>query len=90
MTEHERKALAALRFNWAEAPDDVWRPSPYHVESLHRRAGQVLLDGLAEAGASRDASPIGVVVEGQRGSGKTHLLGWLRERTRRQGATSSW
>ncbi|GAA3442899.1 ATP-binding protein [Planomonospora venezuelensis] len=85
MTDQERKALAALTFNWAEAPDDVWRPSPFHVESLHRQTGQILLTGLAEAAASRDVSPIGVVVEGQRGSGKTHLLGWLRERTREQG-----
>ncbi|WP_248960236.1 ATP-binding protein [Sphaerisporangium perillae] len=85
MTGEERRALGAVRFNWAEVPDDVWRPSRFHVEGLHRPTTQVLLDGLAEANDSLDASPIGVVMQGQRGSGKTHLLGWLRERTQNEG-----
>ncbi|MER7503189.1 DUF87 domain-containing protein [Nonomuraea pusilla] len=79
------RALAALNFNYTEGADDVWRPSPYHVESLHGASAKILLDGLAEAAGGRDASPIGVVVQGQRGTGKTHLLGWLRERVQREG-----
>ncbi|MGW4644731.1 ATP-binding protein [Sphaerisporangium sp. NPDC004334] len=85
MTGEERRALAAIRFNWAEVPDDVWHPSRFHVEGLHRATTQMLLDGLAEAGESVDASPIGVVMQGQSGSGKTHLLGWMRERTLEEG-----
>src|SRR5690606_14361318 len=74
-------ALAALRLDWTQGPEDVWRPSLYHVESLHHNAMRLLRDGLAEAAASPGASPIGVVVQGQRGAGKTHLLGWLRAET---------
>ncbi|GGL07046.1 ATPase [Sphaerisporangium melleum] len=85
MTGEESRALGAIRFNWAELPDDVWRPSPFHVDGLHRATTQMLLDGLAAAGESVDASPIGVVMQGQRGSGKTHLLGWMRERTQEEG-----
>ncbi|GAA3801368.1 DUF87 domain-containing protein [Sphaerisporangium flaviroseum] len=85
MTDEERRALQALRFNWAEVPDDVWRPSEFHVDGLNRPTAQVILDGLAEVNDSVDASPIGVVIQGQRGSGKTHLLGWVREKVQQEG-----
>ncbi|GII65511.1 hypothetical protein Skr01_55960 [Sphaerisporangium krabiense] len=85
MNGEERRALEALRFNYAEVADDVWRPSEFHVDGLHRPTVQALLDGMGEASDSVTASPIGVVVQGQRGSGKTHLLGWVRERIQREG-----
>ncbi|WP_259401478.1 helicase HerA domain-containing protein [Microbispora sp. H13382] len=80
MTGKELDALAALRFNYAKVPDDVWRPLPFHVGALHRQTAQTILDGFIEAEESADASPIGVVVQGQRGTGKTHLLGWVRQK----------
>jgi hypothetical protein len=85
MTEEERAALAALRFSWAAAPDDVWRRSPFHVDGLHDAVVRDVLDGIAEAEASPDASPIGLVLEGRQGSGKTHLLGWVREQVQHRG-----
>src|SRR2546423_658345 len=85
MTEAERAALAVLRFNWAPVPDDVWRPSPFHVDGLHPAVVRDVLDGLGDAQASKDGSPIGLVLQGQRGSGKTHLLGWIRQRIQEQG-----
>ncbi|MDH2427259.1 DUF87 domain-containing protein [Sphaerisporangium sp. TRM90804] len=85
MNGERRKALEALRFNYAQVPDDVWHPPQFHVESLHRDTARMILAGLAEAHDSRAASPIGVVVQGQRGSGKTHMLGWVREKTQQQG-----
>ncbi|MFF5171775.1 ATP-binding protein [Micromonospora sp. NPDC000089] len=84
MTEAERDALAVLRFDWAPVPDDVWRPSPFHVEGLHRAVARDVLDGMADARSSADASPLGLVLQGQRGSGKTHLLGWVRQQVQRQ------
>jgi hypothetical protein len=85
MTEQERAALAALRFSWAMAPDDVWRRSPFHVDGLHESVVRDVRDGIAEAEASPDASPIGLVLEGRHGTGKTHLLGWVREQVQQQG-----
>ncbi|MFC5813861.1 helicase HerA domain-containing protein [Nonomuraea harbinensis] len=85
MTGPGTEALTALSFNYTEGADDVWRPSAFHVEGLHGHSAKILLDGLAEAGGQRETSPIGVVLQGQRGTGKTHLLGWLREVTQRQG-----
>jgi len=75
----EIAALAELKLKWTPVADDVWQPSDVHVEGLHREAAQTILDGLAEASDS-ESSPVGVVIQGQRGAGKTHLLGWVREK----------
>src|SRR5262249_26526984 len=85
MTEEQRAALAALRFSWAQVPDDVWRPSPYHVDGLHTMVTQDVLAGIADTEASADANPIGLVLEGRNGSGKTHLLGWVPEQVQHRG-----
>jgi hypothetical protein len=85
MDESERKALAALRFDWAPVPDDLWRPLPFHVEGLHVPAVREVLAGIKEAASSADSSPIGLVLQGQRGSGKTHLLGSIRQQVQEQG-----
>jgi hypothetical protein len=85
MTDEERAALAALRLNWVPVPDDVWRPSPFHVDGLHSAVAQAVLDGMAEAAELADGSPVGLVLQGQRGAGKTHLLGWVRQQIQAQG-----
>ena len=79
MTVDQLKALEALRFNWAPVGDDVWRPAPFHVEGLHRATERMVLQGVDDARRSADASPIGLALQGQRGTGKTHMLGWVRE-----------
>ncbi len=86
MTSAELDALRALRFNYTRVADDVWRPLPFHVEGIHRETAQVILDGLLEAEESVAASPIGVAIQGQRGTGKTHLLGWVREKVHEEDA----
>ena len=85
MTEHEREALAALRFNSAETPDDVWHPSPFHVEGLHVKAERRIQAGIADARISAGPSPVGLVLQGQKGVGKTHLLGSVRRLVQRAG-----
>ncbi|WP_305788667.1 helicase HerA domain-containing protein [Symbioplanes lichenis] len=85
MNEEQRAALAALRFSWALVPDDVWRDSPFHVDGLHESVARDVLDGIAEAEGSADASPVGLALEGRQGSGKTHLLGWVREQVQQRG-----
>ncbi|MFI2662469.1 helicase HerA domain-containing protein [Micromonospora carbonacea] len=85
MDEAERTALAALRFDWAPVPDDVWRPLPFHVEGLHVPVVREVLAGVGEAAANPHGSPLGLVVQGQRGSGKTHLLGVVRQRVQEAG-----
>jgi hypothetical protein len=78
------KALTGLRISLAPTRDDVWRRSDFHVDTLHREVAGAVLDAIGGARESTDSSPIGLVIQGQRGSGKTHLLGWLRDQVQRQ------
>ncbi|SHM20509.1 helicase HerA domain-containing protein [Cryptosporangium aurantiacum] len=79
MSEHDLRALSAVRLNFTAAPDDVWDPAPVHVDGFHEKVTNAVLAGLKDARKSSGASPVGVLIQGQRGTGKTHLLGWLRE-----------
>ncbi|WP_239137896.1 helicase HerA domain-containing protein, partial [Sphaerisporangium rufum] len=73
-------ALHSLgHFSTVNAAEDVWQPVPFHVPGMHPAASHALRSGLDAAAASPVTSPIGVVLEGGPGSGKTHLMSWLRE-----------
>ncbi|WP_410578462.1 ATP-binding protein [Amycolatopsis sp. lyj-108] len=72
-------ALSALRFDWADTPDHVWRDSPYHVDGLHTGVLAQVGAGIREAVSSDGPSPIGLVLQGKKGVGKTHLLGLVRK-----------
>ncbi|GGQ33954.1 ATP-binding protein [Streptosporangium pseudovulgare] len=85
MSGRELEALQTLRFNWAEGPEDVWSPSSFHVEALNPMVERRILGGIADVVGGGATSPIGLVLQGQRGTGKTHLLGWVRERIQREG-----
>ncbi|GAB2867709.1 ATP-binding protein [Lentzea nigeriaca] len=85
MTEQLREALAVVRFNSAETPDDVWHASPFHIEGLHTRAEHRLRAGIADARASVGPSIGGLVLQGEKGVGKTHLLGSVRRTVQGQG-----
>src|SRR5262245_56657904 len=85
ISPEERAALEEVSFNPAPTPDDVWRPSPYDVPEQHERVVKKILQGANEARTGDDESPIGVVVQGRAGSGKTHMLGALRDRVQQDG-----
>jgi hypothetical protein len=85
MTADERRALEALRFNWAWTPDDVWGDTRFHVEGMHVEVDREVLAGLRDAKRNEHGSPVGLVVRGQRGAGKTHLLGWVRHQAQQEG-----
>lgn len=87
MNEAENRALrAATRvLDWAATAEHAWHSPPYHVEGMHPRAEQLILDGIDDAFSSSSSSPLGVVIQGEGGAGKTHLLGWTREQITREG-----
>ncbi|MEV6862196.1 DUF87 domain-containing protein [Streptosporangium subroseum] len=73
-------ALESLKtFSTVNASEDVWRSVPFHVPEMHPAASYALRSGLDAATDSPATSPVGVVLEGGPGSGKTHLMSWLRE-----------
>lgn len=84
MTERQRQALAALHFISADGQDDVWRTSPTHVDDLHPRALERIQVGILQAKQSDGQNPIGLALQGQKGVGKTHLLGGVRQLVQRE------
>ncbi|GGN83863.1 ATPase [Actinoplanes lobatus] len=78
------KALTGLHINVTPTADDVWRRSEFHVDTLNGDVAASILDAIEDARSSDAGSPVGVVVQGQRGTGKTHLLGWVREQVQSQ------
>ncbi|MGW5723935.1 ATP-binding protein [Amycolatopsis sp. NPDC003865] len=78
MIDGQRQALAAVRFNSVEGPDDVWGASPFHVDGLHARALDDMRASISDARRSKGPSPTGVTLHGRKGAGKTHLLGRVR------------
>jgi hypothetical protein len=85
MIDAQRAALSTLKFNAAPTPDDVWKASAFHVAGVHERTVQEIFDGVVAARRDEDSSPIGVVVQGQAGAGKTHMLGEVRQHIQRVG-----
>src|SRR5215469_10836087 len=81
----ELNALASLTFNWTRSLEEVWAPCPYHVDGLHAGIAAQIRRGIGEAQASTGINPLGVTIQGQRGVGKTHLLGWTRLQVQQAG-----
>ncbi|MFI8527982.1 ATP-binding protein [Promicromonospora sukumoe] len=81
MRESERDALAELTaINWALSRDGVWEEPKPHIAGLNGQALRTVMAGFDLAKASAAESPIGVVVTGRAGSGKTHLVATVRSR----------
>jgi hypothetical protein len=82
----QREALKSLRLTWAPTLDDLWQPqAATHVSGLNEYAVDDVLDAFDDAIHDPMSTPLGVVVQGQAGSGKTHLLGQIRERVQSGG-----
>ena len=86
MDVSQREALTALRLTWAPTSDDLWRPqAATHVSGLNDAAVDDVTAAFGDARADPESSPLGVVIRGPAGSGKTHLLGQIRERVQADG-----
>jgi adenylylsulfate kinase-like enzyme len=82
----QREALASLRLTWAPTVDDLWRPqAETHVKGLNEYAADDVMEAFGDAARDPVSTPLGVVVRGPAGSGKTHLLGQIRERVQSAG-----
>jgi hypothetical protein len=81
MDPREKEALSSLRLSWAPTADDLWlSQGTLHVPGFNDKALDEVMSAFADAGREQPSSPLGVVVQGPAGSGKTHLLGQVRER----------
>ncbi|MDI5974638.1 helicase HerA domain-containing protein [Amycolatopsis magusensis] len=81
MNDIERDVLTELATtNWAPTRESVWDEPEAHVDGLNERALRTVMTGFAAAEVSAAESPIGVVITGRPGSGKTHLVATVRSR----------
>jgi chromosomal replication initiation ATPase DnaA len=55
------------------------------VPELHEKVVREILSGVGKARRDDTAHPLGVAMQGRAGSGKTHLLGAVRDRIQRDG-----
>lgn len=75
----ELSALATVDFRWESRMDGPWEKHPFHIPALQSVAARDLADKLSSFGAAGNpASPLGFVLLGPAGSGKSHLLNSLR------------
>jgi DNA replication protein DnaC len=78
----ELDASRAVNFNWTRQLKTIWRDQPYHAPAIH----QDNLDDLVEyfLSSTHDPDPqhepLGRIIVGPAGLGKTHLVGELRRR----------
>lgn len=84
------EAFRAVDFDWSTRLQDVWVDPLYDVPKLHSRVRDEFaakLQQMSRAGRNGDVrSPLGWVIVGPGGSGKTHLLSVLRRQAVQQGA----
>jgi hypothetical protein len=76
----EFDAFRAVNFDWTRQLKSIWRDPHYHVPGLHRQAVDDVIDYffLKTVDADPDDEPLGRVIVGPKGFGKTHLIGELR------------
>ncbi len=79
------EALAALRrvnFDWTAHIGEIWADQRYETASLQADTRQELQEKLDDLREQRSASsPLGAPLLGPAGSGKTHLLGFVRRQS---------
>src|SRR6266536_429209 len=77
------QALQALRgvdFNWTHDLQGVWYDPFFQVDELHKMTIDRIMDDFLLHTTNPTSNPIGRVVLGEAGAGKTHLIGTLRRR----------
>ncbi len=81
----ERRALNELRrLDWAPTQDDVWSRLDFHIDGLNGDVGAAVVRAYETAQESTGRSPVGLVIHGRHGAGKTHLIRWAREQVQQR------
>ncbi len=88
MKSTELEALRVADFDWTTRLASVWDDPAWDVPNLHEEIRQRFIEKLETLMAAEgSASPLGWVINGSGGTGKTHLLGaFRREAARRKAA----
>jgi hypothetical protein len=82
---HELDAFGSVDFEWVRQLKSVWRDPAYHVDAINKDVATRIFTDFKVRTRKPDATPLGQVVVGNAGSGKTHLIGTLRHEVWRNG-----
>jgi len=74
------QAFRAVDFNWTHDLQSVWSDPFFQVDELNKTIGDRIIDDFLLYTKNPTDNPIGRVVLGEAGAGKTHLIGTLRRR----------
>ncbi len=74
------QAFRSVDFNWAHDLQSVWSDPAFQVDELHKPLIDQIMGEFLSQTKKRTSNPIGKVVLGEAGAGKTHLIGTLRRR----------
>jgi hypothetical protein len=81
------EAIRIANFDWTTRLASVWDDPAWDVPNLHEEVRRRFVDKLeAITAAEGFASPLGWVINGSGGTGKTHLLGAFRREAARRNA----
>jgi hypothetical protein len=84
---NEVDALRLVDLDWAMRLSEVWDDTPWDVPGLHGMLREEYTRRLdAMRGGRKGGSPLGWVIVGGGGTGKTHILGSFRREAARQKA----
>lgn len=76
----ELGVLQRVDLQWTMHVDRIWRDADYHVPGFHEDIRNAALQNVdALAAQSEPHSPLGMVLTGEAGAGKTHLLSSIRD-----------
>lgn len=78
MEARERRVLAGLQFNAVPTAKTLWSGDLPHVPSLNMEVYDRVRDEIRALKPGVGDSPPGLVIHGEYGSGKSHLVWWAR------------
>jgi len=81
VSEASLEAFRSVNFDYTRQLKSVWNDPPYHVPAINQAATDDIMDYfLSRTQVETDDEPLGKVLVGAAGFGKTHLIGELRRR----------
>ncbi len=87
-SEAALRAFLRVDFDWTMTLTGVWKDHRHHVPELHRQTLESVLETYTRLERASDAeNPLGEVVVGPAGAGKTHFLSALRREVTQRGGT---
>lgn len=80
------EALQAVDFSWTTHVKSIWSEPAFDISDLHGEARSQIIAAASQLQASNGAkSPLGQVIGGDPGAGKTHFLSAIRRQATAQG-----